>query len=133
MHFQVGYLNGAISFVLQSFFLKIICPKHHLSYRAGKTSFVLHLHFICPKPHLSYIHLSFTSFFLHLICPTLHLICLKPLLSYTSFVLHLICPTNQSSYSSFFLYFNCHTCITITLAPDPIRVQSMCLLSILNQ
>ena len=53
-----------MSFVLQLFALQIICPtergKHHLSYRAGETSFVLQSrgNIICPtergKHHLSY-------------------------------------------------------------------------------
>ena len=103
--------HAHFEFSLKSYVIcsTIICPSHHLSYRADKTAFVLHI--ICPTGRRK-LHLSYTSFVLqegeNFICPSHHL-------SYraekTSFVLHIICPTERKyhnwSYTSFFLYFNC--------------------------
>ena len=77
-------LTGAMSFVLQSFVLHIICP-----IRWGKTSFVLHI-----------MHLSYGSFVLHIICSTerrYHRLFYTSIVLFTSIVLrrerNIICPT----------------------------------------
>ena len=99
--------HAHFEFSLKSYVIcsTIICPSHHLSYRADKTSFVLHI--ICPTGRIK-LHLSYTSFVQqgeeNFICPTHHLSYRK---EKTSFVLHIICPTGRRklhlSFTSFVL------------------------------
>ena len=83
----------------------MICPTHHLSYRAGNH----HLSYRAGNHDLSYISFVLPGgeplFVLHIICPTGRgtIICPTHHLSYTLVVLHFSCPTAQLSYTSFLL------------------------------